>query len=84
MSREKGMLRTCDICGATAFAKATKDGEADGGYTRWNNFEAFPEGWSNKIEIDRKSIDSCPKCTAKYDELYERLISELTGKEVKQ
>lgn len=82
MSREKGMLRTCDICGATAFAKAAGEGETDGGYTRWNKFEAFPEGWSSDIKIDGKGyIDTCPKCTAKHKELYEKLISELTGKE---
>lgn len=79
MSREKGMLVTCDFCGAIAFAKAAGEGEADGGYTRWNKFEPFPEGWSTKIQVDRKYLDSCPKCTAKYDELMEGVISELKG-----
>lgn len=79
MSREKGMLVTCDICGATVMLKTTGDGEADGGYSRWNKFERAPEGWRCKVEVDKKCLDTCPKCTAKYDELYERLISEFTG-----
>ena len=62
MSQAKGKLITCDICGAPVFLKTTGEGEADGGYTRWNEFEAFPEGWaSSKIQINNRYIDSCPK-----------------------
>lgn len=80
MSRQKGMLITCDICGASVHLKTIGDGETDGGYTRWNKFENTPEGWSQKIKIHDKAIDACPKCTAKYDTLYLQLISELKGK----
>ena len=80
MSRQNGMLITCDVCGATVHLKTLGDGETDGGYTRWNHFERAPEGWCKKIEISNEYIDTCPKCTAKYDALYSQLISELTRK----
>lgn len=45
MAETTGKIVTCDRCGAEIFLKCTGEGEADGGYTRWNKFEAMPEGW---------------------------------------
>lgn len=45
MSQVNGQLTTCQRCGAQIFRKCTGEGEADGGFTRWNNFEPYPEGW---------------------------------------
>lgn len=77
--KENGKLIKCDICGDCVFLKTIGDGETDGGYTRWNKFENAPKGWSYDIKINGKYVDSCPKCTARYNELYGRLISELKG-----
>ncbi len=45
MSEVNGQLTTCQRCGAQIFRRCTGEGVADGGYTRWNNFEPYPEGW---------------------------------------
>ena len=45
MAHVNGRITTCDRCGAEVFSKCTGEGEADGGFTRWNNFETLPEGW---------------------------------------
>ena len=45
MAEVKGRITTCDRCGAEVFSKCTGEGETDGGFTRWNKFEALPEGW---------------------------------------
>lgn len=60
--RTCGQLRTCDRCGASVFLKCTGEGEADGGYTRWNKFEDA-EGWSVEMAIG----DLCPSCTAELE-----------------
>lgn len=65
-----GRLITCDRCGATAFAKTTGDGEADGGFTRWNKFEEL-DGWGCKcISLKENMIgdtyDLCPNCMSEY------------------
>lgn len=65
MSRENGQLRTCDKCGKTIFLKSTGEGEADGGFTRWNKFEDAV-GWNWREGYK----DLCPDCIKKYDELY--------------
>ena len=67
MSRENGQLRTCDRCGTQMFFRCTGEGEADGGYTRWNEFE-YPTGWGVLGEIG----DVCPTCMREYVEILER------------
>lgn len=68
MASVNGKLVICDRCGEQVFLKCTGEGETDGGYTRWNNFEAPPEGWGS-VEIPRYDsartdyIRTCPKCT---------------------
>lgn len=62
MAEAKGLLKTCDRCGETIFLKTIGDGEADGGYTRWNKFEAPPEGWDYSLKVGTL----CPKCNEEY------------------
>lgn len=62
--REKGMLRTCDRCGETTFFKTIGDGEADGGFTRWNKFEPA-EGWTYEGGIG----DLCPGCSQEFEDI---------------
>ena len=45
MAKVNGQVVTCDRCDKQIFRKCTGEGEADGGWTRWNNFEAMPDGW---------------------------------------
>lgn len=58
MSQVNGQLTTCERCGAQVFRKCTGEGDLDGGYTRWNTFEPYPEGWG---------LVSVPKGVAPYD-----------------
>lgn len=67
MAFENGRLYTCDRCGAQAFTKTTGDGVADGGYTRWNNFEKLP-GWSHENSIGTM----CPTCTDQWKSTVEK------------
>ena len=45
MAKVNGQIVTCDRCGKQIFRKCTGEGEMDGGFTRWNTFEAMPDGW---------------------------------------
>lgn len=70
MASVNGRLVSCDRCGEQVFLKCTGEGEADGGFTRWNNFESMPEGWG-KVYVPSCADDdyiecmtTCPKCTA--------------------
>ena len=61
---QDGRLMICDRCGKEAFAKHIGNGEADGGYTRWNIFEDL-EGWENVCEVGLL----CPSCNSKYKQI---------------
>ena len=63
MSSERGLLLTCDRCGAVKFCKYTGTDVFDGGYTRNDKFEKA-EDWGFKPGIG----DMCPKCTSAYEE----------------
>ena len=71
MSSVNGKFMTCDRCGATIFCKCTGEGEADGGYTRWNKFEKA-EGWT--VQHGKHLCKSC-------SELYEEMIENFFGYE---
>lgn len=47
----RGKLVACDRCGKKIFLKYLGKGEADGGYTTWDKFEAKPETWMNFTEF---------------------------------
>lgn len=68
MAREKGLLVHCDRCGETVFLKITGNGEADGGWTRWDKFEPYPEGWSDHWITGKAGTSTlCPACSAEYE-----------------
>lgn len=67
MSRENGQLLTCDRCGAWVFLECTGEGEADGGWTRWNKFEPSPN-WGYLDGVG----DICPKCRVEYENMLEQ------------
>lgn len=80
MSHVNGQITTCDRCGAQVFSKCTGEGEADGGFTRWNDFEKLPEGWGlvavpNSIgwvgngNAYNGYLQVCPTCHKLWDEV---------------
>jgi hypothetical protein len=71
MAEVKGKLVTCDRpgCGRQVFLKTTGEGERDGGYTRWNEFEPYPEGWETHREAGGVL---CPDCAREYNALLEK------------
>lgn len=73
MSRINGQLVTCDRCGTEIFVKHIGDGELDGGFTRWNNFESLPNGWGG-----HKGKTLCPDCFREWN----RLETEFMNKEI--
>lgn len=83
MAEVNGKLVTCDRCGAQVFLKTTGEGEADGGYTRWNKFEPFPDGW-DQAQIAREKANPrqyarvwarlCPGCMAEWDKTMARYM----------
>jgi hypothetical protein len=75
MAETNGKLVTCDRCGKQVFLKCVGEGEADGGFTRWNKFENFPEGWEYHCEVGRL----CPDCNGKYKNLVNTFMSEVRG-----
>lgn len=77
MAEVKGKLCSCDRCGETVFLKATGEGETDGGYTRWNKFESYPEGWKSRWEVGTL----CPGCNALFDKLLAEFRKPLNEEE---
>lgn len=71
MSQVNGQLSTCERCGAQVFRRCVGEGETDGGYTRWNKFEPYPEGWG-LVSIPKgiapyDNIRVCPECHAQWN-----------------
>lgn len=63
MSIVNGRKIICDRCGAEMFCKCTGEGETDGGFTRWNEFETMPDGWGFQVGIGLLCCD----CNKQYD-----------------
>lgn len=68
MSSTKGMLKTCDRCGAQIFLKLTGSEQFDGGYSSRDTFEKAPDGWANGY-IDGKYRDLCPTCSKQWEDV---------------
>lgn len=80
MAEVKGKIVSCDRCGAHVFSRTTGEGEADGGFTRWNNFEKLPDGW-DLVAVPKSLgwvgcgnayngyLQVCPDCHKLWDEL---------------
>jgi hypothetical protein len=82
MAEVNGKLVTCDRCRKQIFLKTIGDEEMDGGYTRWNKFEDFPEGW-NMVGIPasvtmKKSryVRVCPGCNETWNNIAEKFIQK--------
>lgn len=61
MSREKGLLMTCDRCGKTEFLMFTGGNFADGGYTTYDSFAKPERAWGNGDNAEgKKYADLCP------------------------
>ena len=79
MAKVNGQIVSCDRCGANVFRKCTGEGEMDGGFTRWNEFEPLPNGWdlvaipSNRRAPSGNAYNGylmvCPECHALWDAL---------------
>lgn len=61
MSKTEGEVLTCDVCGESVFLEYTGDKEADGGYTRWREYQKPPEGWNSARVYGIGDI--CPLCS---------------------
>ena len=78
MAEVNGKLVSCDRCNETVFLKCTGEGERDGGFTRWNNFEPIPSGWGNHFEVGLL----CPKCNGEYRHLINSFMGTVEEVEV--
>lgn len=67
MAGINGKLVSCDRCEKTVFVRCTGEGEADGGFTRWNTFEPLPDGWEYHSVVGQL----CPECNKEYTSLIE-------------
>ena len=72
MAEVKGKLCSCDRCDKTVFLKCTGEGSSDGGFTRWNTFETFPEGWPYHREVG----SLCPSCNEEYTKLLKNFMKK--------
>ena len=66
-----GKMVICDRCGKSIFLKTTGEGETDGGYTRWNNFEPLPNDWGYSRDCENIAR-LCPTCNREYREVIQR------------
>lgn len=68
MSSEKGLLKTCDRCGAQIFLKLTGKQDFDGGYSSRDTFEAEPAGWEyERVAGTHRHL--CPACAEEWEKL---------------
>lgn len=72
MAEKVGKMLTCDRCGKTVFLECVGKGETDGGYTRWNKFEAAPAGWEVCTEVGTL----CPECNSLYKDLIKSFMTK--------
>ena len=72
MASKIGKMIVCDRCGGSVFLECTGEGETDGGYTRWNKFEAAPEGWDRHLDIGML----CPKCNSLYMDIIKSFMNK--------
>lgn len=76
MAEKKGLLVSCDRCGATTFREYIGKGDADGGYTTWDKFESIEEGWEF-CQVDfRKNIRLCPTCAQRWKHHVDMFLME--------
>lgn len=83
---QNGKLRICDRCGAQHFSKTTGEGETDGGYTRWNNFEEPPRMWGfyevgvesiNDTRTRKISAELCTACAEKWNAMMAKFMQNV-------
>lgn len=70
MSAKKGMLTTCDRCGQTIFREYIGQGDADGGYTKWDKFERLPSDWLYETQVGAL----CPRCAGLFRVFVHKLM----------
>lgn len=69
MTAIEGKMLTCDVCGKSLFLKFVGKREADGGYTKWREYENA-DGWTS-VRVGKISLGNvCPKC----DELLQNAL----------
>lgn len=59
-----GTMEQCHRCESTVFRKHVGTGEADGGWSRWDKFEPFPDGWLYVGGVG----NLCPYCAEQFKE----------------
>lgn len=76
MSEVEGKLCKCDYpgCDEWCFLRFTGKGEMDGGFTRWNEFEPYPEGWGWGGAV---SMRLCPTHFAEWEQLVDSFGGEV-------
>lgn len=85
MAEVNGKLVTCDRCGKQIFLQTIGDGETDGGFTRWNKFENYPDGWDvigipKDIECKySRYFRVCPDCRELWGSLTREFFLKAEG-----
>jgi len=73
MSVTEGKLLTCDMCGKSVFLKFVGEKEADGGYTKWREYEKS-DGWIMNVHVGNIWLGNvCPEC----GELLQKSLTEI-------
>lgn len=76
MTAVEGKMLTCDMCGKTIFLKFVGEREADGGFTKWREYENA-DGWTNphfgKINLG----NLCPSCNERLQNALLKTINEI-------
>ena len=72
-------INICDRCGMLAYSKKTGEGVTDGGYTRWDEYKNFEEGWTKDTVAGVYRI-LCPACHEKWMQIGRDFLNEHTDK----
>lgn len=73
MTAIEGKMLTCDVCGKSLFLKFVGEREADGGYTKWREYENA-DGWTMNVHVGEIWLKNvCPEC----GELLQKSLTEI-------
>lgn len=76
MTAIEGKMLTCDVCGKSIFLRFIGEREADGGYTKWREYENA-DGWTS-IHVGEISLGNvCPKCGELLQNAMTEIINEI-------
>lgn len=76
MTAVEGKMLTCDMCGKSIFLKFVGEKEADGGFTKWREYENA-DGWTS-LRFGKINFGNlCQSCNERLQNALLKCASEM-------